>query len=640
MQTPSIARRFVGVGLGVVAALALALDVLVFFSVRNAVAGTGPAGSESLSRVLVLEAIVTPLVLALAALLLRWIAEVATRPLDQIAIRARLTTLGLQGERLRPDRPSTRLGQMASAYDAMLDSLEGAVAEAKAARAESERLERRTRMILDTAHEAFLVMDRTGVVIDVNPEAERMFGWPREEILGRCWEGTLVPSDVRAQLGAHRQGDAGELWPFGNRTVELEAVHRDGHRFPVGVSVWATEHDGSCTFNALIRDLTERQQAEQANAHLRAIVESSDQAMLSTEADGTVLTWNPAAERTYGYTAAEAVGRSLRDLIIPEDHLDRYDDALAAVARGEVTRHDEVIRRRKDGSLLPVSVTIAPLLNADGEIYGACSVARDITSQREIASQLERSLTALAAAAEEARHAEVRTRRFLDDAAHQLRSPITSIRACAETLSLDVTPEQRERLLAAVCRESERAGRLMAGLLRMARLGHEQELALRPTDLVELCEEVADQARLERPELDIRVRTGAGRLAGAVVAPEALGEILSNLVENGRRHARSFIDIRLQPVLDGIELRVVDDGPGIAPGDVEGVFERFVSLDGKGGSGLGLAIGRELARAHGGDLTFEDGAFLLRIRCEFESPVERIPTGGEERRGSLARQRI
>ena len=695
MRTPSIERRFVTVGIAVVAVIVLAFDLFAFLSarakatadadkafdnqaavIRAEASFVGAAGladrlgsigikarviapdgtsvesnpqrtttppdvplttrevrvardfrvlvetpsaarDPRVGHVLALEAAITPLALILAAVLLRWIAKIATKPLDEIAARARLTTEGQPGERLHPDRPDTRLGQMATAYDNMLDSLEGAVAEARAARAESDRLERRTSKILETAHEAFLVMDSSGAIIEWNPGAERIFGWTRDEIIGRAWEDALIPAELRERLEAGRAANGGHLWPVGARAIELEAVRKDGRTFPAGVTVWATNHEGVCTFNAFVSDLTERRQAEEAMAQLAAIVESSDQAMLSTDPDGRVLTWNPAAERMYGFTAAEAIGRDLADLIVPDDLLPVFQDALAAVVQGEVL-NQQVLRRRKDGSLVHVALTIAPLLDAAGAIYGACSVARDMTEERRMASQLDSSLEALARAAEEARASEVRTRRFLDDAAHQLRSPITSIRACADTLQRDITPAQQERLLEAVCRESERASRLMAGLLRMARLGQEQAREQQWTDVVAVCEEEADRGMLESPHLEIGARAIGPQLGLAWLSPDPIREILSNLVDNARRHAASRIEITAEAVGDGIELRVVDDGPGLPEGQAETVFERFVSLDHRGGSGLGLAIARELARTHGGDLTYEDRAFVLRLPCVVE----------------------
>jgi two-component system OmpR family sensor kinase len=274
----------------------------------------------------------------------------------------------------------------------------------------------------------------------------------------------------------------------------------------------------------------------------------------------------------------------------------------------------EASRRRKDGSLLDVALTISPLRDATGAVFGASSLERDVTEERSIAARLAASAAALEAAYDEARQSELTTRRFLDDAAHQLRTPITSIRASAETLQRKITHEQREKLLAAVVRESERAGRLMAGLLRMARLGHPSPVQLVPTDLGALCEEEADQARLDSPHLDISVRIPESPPLGRPeLAADVVSEILVNLIDNARRHARTTIEIAVRRDDDRLRICVMDDGPGLPADQAELVFERFVSLDAKGGSGLGLAIARELARAHGGDVTYEDGAFVLGL---------------------------
>ena len=695
MRTPSLTRRVVTVGMGVVVGLVLGLDVLLYLSVRSVAndrteaafkshsalvtavtggdlapnaeklvgrfaglgveatvqAGDGPVvrsrparsggptrlvsrevpvagglkvvlfepapdADPRLRRLLGFEAVITPLAIILAALLLRWIAEVAMSPLEEIAGAARRTTLGHRGERLLPDRPDTRLGQMAAAYDAMLDALEGAVAEARAAETESARQGERTRRVLETAGEAFIVTDSDGAVTEWNAEAERLLGWRREEVVGNDLEGTIIPPDQRpAHLTAlDHFAEPTEESPSRARGLGTVAVRRDGERFPAEVTIWITTDDGTHTYNALLRDLTEQKRAEEATTRLATIVGAIDRAILSTDLDGTVLTWNPGAERMYGYTVAEAVGRNVASLIVPEPYLALFDSSLAAAAGGRVIENAEVARRRKDGTLIDVAITISPLRDATGAVYGASSLERDITEERQTASQLAASTAALQTALDEARLSEANTRRFLDDAAHQLRTPITSIRASAETLLRNITPDQRDRLLGAVVRDSERAGRLMAGLLRMARLGHPQALHLRPTDLLALCEEEADQARPDSPHLEITARAGAGAPLGhPEVAADAVAEIVANLVDNARRHARSRIEIVVGRDDAWVSLLVVDDGPGLRAGQTEMAFDRFVSLDAEGGSGLGLAIARELARAHGGDLTYGEGAFIVKL---------------------------
>ncbi|MEJ7764899.1 MAG: ATP-binding protein [Acidimicrobiales bacterium] len=160
-------------------------------------------------------------------------------------------------------------------------------------------------------------------------------------------------------------------------------------------------------------------------------------------------------------------------------------------------------------------------------------------------------------------------------------------------------------------------------MLRIARLGHEGATQLKSTDVLALCEQQAERARLASPHLEVTARVLGPPVGPIPLAVDAVGEILANLVDNARRHARSSIAITVRAEGHGVELRVADDGPGLPAGQSERVFGRFVSLDVKGGSGLGLAIARELARAHGGDLTYEARAFVLCL----PGPSEDLPPG-------------
>ena len=568
---------------------------------------------RALRRLVILESIVTPLVVLLAFFLLRMIAEFALRPLDRIAAAARRTAGGSRGERLRPSPTDTKLGQMASAYDHMLDALESAVSDAEAAHAEAEGLLERNRRILETAREAFVAVDDSGVIVDWNAEAERIFGWSRDEAVGRTVVGTVLPhapgDDMDGGLHRFRAASAPERV---DRVVEVIALHRDGHRFPARMTVWSTAHSGSETVSAFVWDVTAQLRAEQAVAQLAAVVESADDAMLSTSLDGTVLTWNPAASRMFGYSPEEALGRHVEFLVPP--HLQEEDElARHAVRRSAPVQRFPTLRRCKNGTLVEVAMTMSPVKDATGAVYAVACTARDITEERWIASQLDYSLRALEDALDEARASEAETRRFLDDAAHQLRAPMTSIRACAEGLLRTTDPLLREELLEAVVHETTRAGRLMSGLLRMARLNHGQPLSPTACDLAELCRAEADRVQAVEPGLRISV---AGDVAGhqwVVVDPHAVGEIVANLLDNARRHARKRVDVTVAHLDHHVEVTVADDGPGLADEQVESAFDRFVSLDGRGGSGLGLPIARELARIQGGELEYELKSFVLRL---------------------------
>ncbi|HUR18531.1 MAG TPA: PAS domain S-box protein [Acidimicrobiales bacterium] len=565
---------------------------------------------SDLHRLLRLELIVTPLVVGLAFVLLRLMAEIALRPLDRISAAARRTAKGRRGERLRPHPTDTRLGQMASAYDDMLDALEAAVVDAQAAQAESSLLLERNRRVIDTAREAFVAVDDAGVIVDWNTEAERIFGWRKNEVLGRPVVGTVLPDDVEGS-GRAFQRSRGTGDPS-DGLVEITAMHRDGHRFPAKMTVWSTDHHGTSTVSAFIWDTTEREAAAAAVARLAAIVESTDAAMLSTTLDGTILTWNAAAERMYGYSADEAIGSHLH-IIVPVDEREQLESTLGAVWQGAAVQRVEAVRRCKNGELVAVALTISPVRDADGVVSAASSIARDITEERWMAAQLNQTLAALEASLEEAREAEAASRRFLDDAAHQLRTPITNIRACAESL-LAARGDERDELLGAVVRETSRAGRLMSGLLRLAQLNHTQEMVREPCDLLGLCRGEAERVAALAPHLELSVEeTGAAPVGRPLLDPNAVAEILSNLLDNARRYADTRIELNVHRDGPCVEVEVMNDGPSEAEDLIESAFERFVTLDSSGGSGLGLPIARELARAHGGDLFYQDKAFVLQL---------------------------
>ena len=581
---------------------------------------------DTLRELLVLEVAGTAVGVVLASLLLVRVAGVALRPMEHMTAMARRVAAGHRGERLRPDRPETPVGQVAAAYDAMLDALEEVVGEARGAEAHSRAMEERARKIVDTATDAFVAVDVGGSVTDWNAGAVRLFGWSREEVVGRDAFETLFPAEVRDEHRARLEllRVTGERRERGRR-LETTAVRRDGSTIDVELIIWATGEGESRTINAFVHDVTERRKAEGALHHLAAIVDSSDHAIIGTTLDGTVTSWNPAAERIYGYTAHEMVGRSIYRMV-PANQRTEVANFYEMVGKGQRVPPHDTVRIPRHGPPIDVALAISPIRDTTGAVVGASNTARDITEQRWLASTLDSTLSALATALDEAVASEARSRRFLADAAHQLRTPMAGIRACAETLLRGPPAPERDRLLVDLVREVARASRLMAALLQMARMDQGEELAPAPCDLGALCRDEADRARVLAPDLAVSVDVDV--LPDRVnLDRNAIREVLANLLDNARRHARSSVRIRAAAEHGGVRIRVEDDGPGLAAGAEEQVFERFVSLDGKGGSGLGLPIARGLARAHGGDLVYEEGAFVLQVPLAATETTESGETG-------------
>jgi two-component system, OmpR family, sensor kinase len=265
------------------------------------------------------------------------------------------------------------------------------------------------------------------------------------------------------------------------------------------------------------------------------------------------------------------------------------------------------------GALAPLDrMTALARRIAAGDRGGRLRPARPGTDLGRTALAFDGMLDAL-------EHSEGRMRGFLADASHDLRTPVASLSAAAESLLRDDPDRaERERRLVAMVREARRAGRLVDDLLLMARLDGAdaaQELRRRPVDVAALVGEVAAAQRLLGGDVTAAV-TGPAVVLGDA---EQLSRVLTNLADNARRLAGR---VRLAARREGgqVLVEVTDDGPGVAPEDRERIFERSVRADGAGRAGLGLPIARAVARAHGGDLTCADAPVGARF-------VMRIPAG-------------
>jgi two-component system, OmpR family, sensor kinase len=233
----------------------------------------------------------------------------------------------------------------------------------------------------------------------------------------------------------------------------------------------------------------------------------------------------------------------------------------------------------------------------------------DDTELGRTASAFDEMLDALEGAERRALASEESMRRFVADAAHELRTPVAGIAAATEAVLQqppDADPRARQRLLLVLGREAQRAGRLIDDLLDLARIDSGLSLHPEPTDLLEVADVQVERARLLHPEL---VLTVDGRNLTATVDPARIGQVVANLLNNACEvtPAGGKIHVRVDRVGGFVEVSVIDGGPGVAPQDSERIFGRLVRADGAGerrmtGAGLGLPIARGIARAHGGDV--------------------------------------
>jgi PAS domain S-box-containing protein len=340
---------------------------------------------------------------------------------------------------------------------------------------------------------------------------------------------------------------------------------------------------------------------------LAAIVESSDDAIISKTLDGTITSWNRGAERIYGYRSEEAIGQPA-SILAPSER-DDEPTILKRIASGQSIEQYETMRLTKDGRKIDVSLTVSPIKDADGRIVGASTIARDVSERKR--SEVER---------EAARQAADRGNRakseFLSRMSHELRTPMNAVLGFAQLLGMDhQTPEQEE-----ATKEILKAGthllELIDEILDIARIeAGRLRLSLEPVDAVQVVEEsislLQPQARHEGVTLSMDPRDPTDPSVHVVADRQRLKQVLLNLISNGVKYNRQngTVRVSVDRVDSGSRIRidVTDTGRGIPVERIERLFAPFDRLGaeetGIEGTGLGLALTRPLVEAMGGTIS-------------------------------------
>jgi two-component system, chemotaxis family, CheB/CheR fusion protein len=346
-------------------------------------------------------------------------------------------------------------------------------------------------------------------------------------------------------------------------------------------------------------------------ALLAAIVESSDDAIVSKTLEGRIQSWNAGAARIFGYTAAEAVGQPIT-MIIPSELREEERRILDQVRRGERVDHFDTIRVTKDGRKIAISLTVSPIRDSRGVIVGASKVARDVSERKRSEEALAESERRLKENQEALRDADRRKDEFLALLAHELRNPLAPIRyALASNKKAGRTAEQLKRSEEIMERQITHMSRLLDDLLDVARITRSTlELKKTPTELTFVVGSAIDTAR---PILEAKRHTLSLDLPKHPVRLEAdpvrLAQALSNLLINAAKYTDPGGQIHLRAAREGNEIVVAirDNGMGISTDMMPRLFTMFTQAPGalsraEGGLGIGLSLVRGLAALHGGSV--------------------------------------
>ena len=459
----------------------------------------------------------------------------------------------------------------------------------------AEDAQARLAAIVASSVDAIFSTSLDGTIQTWNQGAEYLFGYSAAEALGQP-VAIVIPED--------RQAEERELCARiarGEVVVNFETMRRtkDGRTFDVSLTASPIRNAvGRVVGSSRIpRDITERKRAEEARARLAAIVASSDDAIVSKALDGTIRTWNAGAERMFGYTAAEAVGRHIT-LIIPQERRAEEDMVLAKIRRGESLEHFETVRRAKDGRLLDISLTVSPIRDARGRVIGASKIARDVSERKRLDAELEMMVAAL-------READTRKDEFIAMLAHELRNPLSAIAVATDLLARSSIEDRKARFaVPAIQRQMRQLRRLVDDLLNMARITS-GKLTLRkePLELKAFAEHaIADYRELVASGTSIVLQ---GVEAWVDADPARLKQMIENLLDNATKYGGRNITVTVSADSRGAHISVQDDGQGIAPEMQASLFEPFVqgaqpSDREQRGLGLGLALVERLASLHGG----------------------------------------
>jgi PAS domain S-box-containing protein len=461
-----------------------------------------------------------------------------------------------------------------------------------------------------------------GRILRANKADMALLGYAPAEYLGRhIGEFHVDRADAEALLARHHAGEN-----VSDHATRLRCKDGSIKEVLIDASV-LRDHGRFVHTRAFTRDITEQRRADLLSRRLSAIVESSNDAIVGKDCNGIVTSWNRAAERMFGYTAGEMIGYSIAKLI-PEDRVDEELDILRRIHAGQKIELFESIRRRKDGELIHVSLSISPILDREGRVVGASKIARDITDRKRVEAEREMLLESERAARSQAEQATRAKDEFLAVVSHELRTPLHGILGWSQYLKTARLDESGMRGIEAIERGARAQAQLIEDLLDMSRITSGR-LALE-TCRVHLGTVIDTALVTVRPAIDakkITLRTVFEPDAGTVVGdPARLQQIVWNLLSNAVKFtpAGGAIDVGLRATEEQFEVRVTDTGIGIEPAFLPHVFERFRQADSSttrahGGLGLGLSIARQLAELHGGTVVAESegrgqgATFTLRL---------------------------
>ncbi len=462
------------------------------------------------------------------------------------------------------------------------------------------------RITLTSIGDAVVATDAEGRIVFSNPTARDLLRAGDSELAGRPLDQVfrIVNENTRETVESPvaKVMREGTVVGLANHTI---LIAQDGTEIPIddsGAPVRGA--DGKIRGTVLVfRDITARRHTDEATRLMANVVESSDDAIISKDLNGVVTSWNKGAQRIFGYSAEEMIGRPI-SILAPPDRAAEMHVILERIKRGERVEHFESIRRGKDGRLVNVSLTVSPMLDASGKIVGASKIARDIT-ERTLAEQ------AIVQHAGRLARSNANLQQFTYAASHDLQEPLRTVVTFTQLLAERYQGKldgEADEFMSYVISAATRMRQLIADLLNYSRIVHHEDVPLKEVSLNNAVDLAAHNLQLAIEESGTVLETGSLPVVNADKVQ--MIQLFQNLIGNAiKYHSKDSPVIRINAEQKGEEwvVSVCDNGIGIAAEYQEYIFGVFKRLHGnaQAGTGVGLAICKSIVERHGGRIWVE-----------------------------------
>ena len=454
----------------------------------------------------------------------------------------------------------------------------------------------RYRALFENIRDAILIVNDDGRYVDVNQSLCEILKAPRERLIGAHFSDFIPPERL-----AEAEAAFVSLKNAGATPVEFPLRALDGSVAQLEWSSSAKYLPG--LYFCVCREISDRKLLETSTLHLASIVEYSNDAIISKDLNGTIRSWNRGAERIFGYRAEEVVNRHISIIAAP-DRVDEIPLILKRLSRGERVEHYETKRRRKDGTIIDVSLTVSPIRDAKGRIIGASKIARDITARIQMEHKLRQANTALA-------RANADLEQFAYSVSHDLQEPLRMVSICSQMLKRKYggkLDSEADRYIEYAVSGALRMEQLVKDLLAYTRItSAEESLAL-----VDANEAVAEAIKNLRAAIEeSQACISYAGLPQVKADPTHLQQIFQNLIGNAIKYrSEEPPRITVACVRRNKEwlFSVKDNGIGIDEqysNQIFGLFKRLHAPNSYPGTGLGLAICERLVQRNGGHIWVE-----------------------------------